>query len=189
MSNKPLTAKQQAFVNEYLIDLNATAAAKRAGYSDTTANGKAHAWVGKSREKSKAPHVWDAVQEAIQKRAERTQIDADWLLKRLAEEVEADIADIYDDKGNLKPVKEWPKIWRQGLVSGIDTQELKGRGKTKITNIRTSDRNKIKEMIGRHVSVQAFKDQVGQTATVTQVNMTTEEYKQARAEMLQDDDC
>ena len=38
MAKKKLTGKQQNFVNEYLIDLNATAAAKRAGYSEKSAN-------------------------------------------------------------------------------------------------------------------------------------------------------
>jgi hypothetical protein len=42
----------------------------------------------------------------------------------LVDEAEADLADLYDDDGNLLPIHDWPKIWRQGLVQGMDIEEL-----------------------------------------------------------------
>jgi len=50
-------------------------------------------------------------------------INAAWLLKRLADEATADIADLYTKEGSLRPVHEWPEIWRKGLVSGLDVQQ------------------------------------------------------------------
>ena len=48
------------------------------------------------------------------------------MLTRLAAEAEADVADLYTEAGGLKPIHEWPKIWRQGLVAGIDIEQIKG---------------------------------------------------------------
>lgn len=150
-----LTPKQAQFVREYLIDLNATQAAIRAGYSKKTANEQAARLLAKASIKV-------AIAEATQKRAEETGINAAWVLKRLAAEAEADVADLYDEKGDLLPVKEWPKIWRQGLVAGLDVEVLAVEGIEigRIKKIRLSDRIKRIELIGKHVNVQAFKDQI-----------------------------
>ncbi len=65
-----MTPKQQRFVDEYLIDLNATQAAIRAGYSKKTARA-----VGS--ENLTKPDIRAAVAEAQQARSERTKIGAD----------------------------------------------------------------------------------------------------------------
>ncbi len=87
--------------------------------------------------------------------SEKATVDAVWLLDRLAEEADADVADIFDGSGALRPITEWPAIWRRGLISGIEIDES-GR----VIKVRLSDRIKRLELIGKHVSVQAFKDQL-----------------------------
>lgn len=84
-----LTAKQSQFVAEYLVDLNATQAAIRAGYAKSTADKKAPLWVGKSRESCPANmrHVWDAVTDAMAERSERTQITADFVLQGIVKNI------------------------------------------------------------------------------------------------------
>ena len=72
-----LTAKQRAFVDEYLVDLNATQAAIRAGYSRKTA-----AQVG--AENLRKPYIAEAVEEAKEGRAERTRVSADKVVAELA---------------------------------------------------------------------------------------------------------
>lgn len=151
-----LTAKQRRFVDEYLVDLNATQAAIRAGYSAKTANREG------TRLLSNAV-IFEAVSSAKAARSERTKIDADWLLRRLADEAEADVADLYDEHGYLRLVSEWPAIWRKGLVAGLDVEEIKSDGVTIgiIRKVKLSDRVKRLELIGKHVEVQAFREQVG----------------------------
>lgn len=171
---KTLTGKELRFVDEYLIDLNAAAAGKRAGYADSTAEKKCPMWVVTSRDSCPANkrHIWDAVNRAKVKRSERTKVDADWLLMRLADEAEADIADLYNEEGSLKPIHEWPEIWRKGLVSGVDVhQEYTYEEGQKVPDgmvlkVRLSDRIKRLELIGKHVDVQAFKDVVEHSGTV-----------------------
>ncbi len=73
MGDKTLTPKQAAFIREYLIDLNATAAAKRAGYSERTAH-----VIG--NENLSKPEIAAAIAEAQSERAEKVGIDALWVL-------------------------------------------------------------------------------------------------------------
>lgn len=147
-----MTPKQERFVQEYLIDLNATQAAIRAGYAESGARQEG------ARLLSNADIV-DAIATLKAKRAEETAIDARWVLKRLAAEVEADLSDLYTEGGSLRPVHEWPLIWRQGLVAGIDTIRGGEDGDT-VDKIKLSDRARRLELLGKHVDVQAFKEKV-----------------------------
>lgn len=154
-----LTAKEARFVREYLKDLNATQAAIRAGYRAHTAKQAG------SRLLSNVD-VSAAIDEAKQERNDKLQIDAEWVLKRLRDEAEADLLDLYDDNGSILPVEEWPLIWRQGLVTEVKTEELyEGEGEDRINvgrvvTMKVSDRIKRIELIGKHVKVNAFQDQV-----------------------------
>ena len=76
-----LTPKQQRFVEEYLIDLNATQAAIRAGYSERTAQEQS------SRLLSNVM-VQDAVQKAQKKVSERTEITQDYVLSNIQKVIE-----------------------------------------------------------------------------------------------------
>lgn len=73
-----LTPKQAMFVIEYLKDLNGSAAAVRAGYSEDTSKEIASQNLTK-------PHIMDAIQEQMDARAGRTLITADWVLNNLKE--------------------------------------------------------------------------------------------------------
>ncbi|RWE97360.1 terminase small subunit [Mesorhizobium sp.] len=161
-----MTPKQERFVEQYLLDLNATQAAIRAGYSERTANEQ-------GAQLLKKPEIIAAIDAAKGERSERTKIDAAWVLIRLAEEADADIADLYDADGDLLPVKDWPLIWRQGLVQGIEVDALyEGFGESRIQvgqtkKIRLSDRVRRIELIGKHVRVKAFEEQVSVTGLDT----------------------
>ncbi len=77
-----LTPKQARFVEEYLVDLNATQAAIRAGYSAKTAEQQGARLFRNVK-------VAAAIQEAQEARSERTKIDQDWVIKRLVGVYEA----------------------------------------------------------------------------------------------------
>ncbi len=51
-------------------------------------------------------------------------------------------------------------FWRQGLVQGMDIDELKNgdRKVGEISKIKLTDRTKRLEMIGKHVDVQAYRE-------------------------------
>lgn len=73
-----LTEKQELFVQEYLIDLNATQAAIRAGYSENTAYS-----IG--NENLKKPEIVERIHEAMRERLERTHVTQDMVLSELVE--------------------------------------------------------------------------------------------------------
>lgn len=77
MSN--LTPKQARFVAEYLVDLNATQAAIRAGYSEKTARQA-------GSENLSKPDIQEAIEEAQQARSKRTGIDQDEVVRGLKKE-------------------------------------------------------------------------------------------------------
>lgn len=155
-----LTAKQQRFVEEYLVDLNATQAAIRAGYSEKTAKQQGARLLTNV-------DVAAAVSASKAERSAQTGIDARWVLERLGLEVEADMADLYDENGNLRPVKDWPLIWRTGLVAGVETVREGGEESVSyVDKIKISDRIKRIELIGKHVDVQAFKDRIEQSGSL-----------------------
>lgn len=151
-----LTSKQEQFCQEYMKDLNATKAAIRAGYSADTARSI-------SSELLTKPDINAEIERLKAERSRQTGIDAAWLLRRLADEATADVNDLYDEAGALKPVSEWPLIWRQGLVAGIDIETIRGPDGTEmgmVKKIKVSDRVKRLELIGKHISVQAFQEVV-----------------------------
>ena len=150
-----MTPKKHRFAEEYLIDLNATRAAIRAGYSAHTAHAIGHDLL-------RELEVVSLVDQLKRERSESTGIDAAWVLKRLRAEADADMADLYNDHGTLLPVEDWPLIWRTGLMVGIETEEREVDGVKVgiVRKVKQSDRIKRLELIGRHVGVQAFKDQV-----------------------------
>lgn len=162
-----LTPKQQRFVDEYLVDLCASAAYKRAGYA---ARGNS-AEVNAARLLRHA-QVQAAINAAQVDRSQRTKIDADWVLRRLTDEAEADVSDLYDEHGDLKPVHQWPPIWRKGLVAGIETvREKVGEdedGKplfATVRKIKLSDRGRRIELLGKHVYVSAFREKIDHTSS------------------------
>lgn len=160
-----MTPKQNAFVEEYLIDLNATAAARRAGYSARTADRIGPELLGKTC-------VAEAIAAAIQARSQRTEITADYVLNRLVEIDQMDVLDIMGEDMALKPLSEWPAVWRRYL-SGFDLAEMfEGRGEEReivgiLKKIKWPDKVKNLELLGKHVAVQAFKDKVEHSGEMT----------------------
>ncbi|MCW7764301.1 terminase small subunit [Photorhabdus luminescens] len=149
-----LTDKQEMFCREYLVDLNATQAAIRAGYSDKTANR-----IG-SENLSKLD-IQKRISELKSERNEVVKVDAEYVLRRLVEIDQMDVLDILTEEGDLKPVKEWSVVWRTTL-SGLDVIAMSGEENTDtlLKKIKWPDKVKNLELLGKHVSVQAFREQV-----------------------------
>ena len=149
-----LTPRQSMFVKEYLVDLNGTQAAIRSGYSPRTANEQAARLLANV-------NISDAVASGMAKRAAKVEINADYVLARLAEIDRMDVLDIMNDDMALKPVSAWPSSWRRYL-SGFDVAEMKD-GQDAIgvlKKIKWPDKVKNLELLGKHVGVGAFTEKV-----------------------------
>ena len=149
-----LTVLQEKFCQEYLVDTNGKQAAIRAGFSPHSAKNQASNLLRK-------PHIMARLEALHTARKERVQLDADYVLKRLLEIDQMDAQDILEEDGNLKPVAQWPLLWRQ-LISNIEVSEMARRDGTVVTvkKIRWPDKIKNLEMLGRHSSICAFKEKI-----------------------------
>lgn len=76
-----MNARQRRFVDEYLVDLNATQAAIRAGYSEKTAYS-----IG--QENLKKPEISSRIADAQAEIAKRTEVTVDYVIKNLVEVIE-----------------------------------------------------------------------------------------------------
>jgi len=162
---KALIPKHALFVAEYIKDFDGAKAVRRAGYkvsSDSSAASRGHTLLQRT-------DIQAAIADALEARIERVKIDSDWVLQTLFEEATADLADLYADDGSLKPIHEWPMVFRTGLVVGIEVEEVyagSGEGRTQIgfmRKVKLSDRLRHKELIGKHVDVGAFRERVEHT--------------------------
>jgi len=160
MDGKKLTPKQQRFVDEYQVDLNATQAAIRAGYSAKTADTQA-ARLLVNVKVQKAVQIWLVAQ------SEKAQIDAVYVLNRLKDIAEMDALDILNSDGEIKPIREWPKVWRQ-MISGVEVLNNPDTGIV-LKKIKWPDKIRNLELIGRHVGVGAFKDKLELSGEVSLV--------------------
>jgi len=154
-----LTDKQELFAREFIVDLNATQAAIRAGYSAKTAQEQS------SRLLSNVM-VQQRIGELKAVRNDQVGIDAAYVLRRLVEIDQMDVLDILLPNGELKPIKDWPKTWRTTL-SGMDVTEMSGDEPGFLKKIKWPDKVKNLELLGKHVDVQAFKEKTEISGGVT----------------------
>lgn len=174
---KVLGPRQQRFVDEYLIDLNATQAAIRAGYSAKTAQEQG------SRLLSNVI-VAEFIQVAQQERSERVQIDADWVLRQWAEIAQGDPNELIQyrrgcceecwkgepDKGaHADPNPDCPRCGGEGWgrVHVADTRKLAPRGRVLYAGVKVGKEGievKMRDQDGALVNVARhlgmFKDKV-----------------------------
>ena len=145
-----LTPKQKAFCDEYLIDLNVTQAAIRAGYSVYYADKKAYKLL-------ENPEIKERIDKRMKDRQKRTEITQDIVLEELRRIALAKPTDFFKikDMGQYKQVDIIPtdnipedKI---GAIAGIK-QGANG------IEVKLHDRLKALELIGRHLGM--FKDKL-----------------------------
>ncbi len=165
-----LTEKQKRFVAEYLADLNATAAAKRAGYKDPN--------IG--RQLIAKNNVYAAIQREIQERNQRTEITQDMVIRELAKLGFFDIRKLFDKDGKPLDISKLDDDAAAALV-GLDVQDVSdGDGNyvgfiKKYKKYKMADKIKALELLGKHVG--AFDRQDKQQTTVEDLTPLAEKLK------------
>ena len=136
-----LNEKQKRFCEEYLIDLNAAAAARRAGYSEKTAK-----QIG--TENLSKPYIKSYIDKLKKKRSEQTGVDAEFVVNYLKSIVTSDFSDLGQTKGGIFKIKsldEIPKPLRMLI------QEIRNTKDGVV--IKICDKMKALEMIARHINM------------------------------------
>lgn len=164
---KPLTAMMEAYCQSYIkTPENQTQAAINAGFSPNTAAVKASNMMRDER-------IQKRIAELMEERNKRMRVSADYVLMRLVEIDQMDVIDILDDEGGLKPISQWPKVWRTS-ISAVDINRIRMAMKddeedieSTLQKIKWPDKVKNLELIGKHVDVNAFKERLEVSGTVT----------------------
>lgn len=162
-----LTEKQARFVAEYLVDLNATEAAKRAGYSEKTAYAIGF-------ENLRKPDIQEAIHLAMSQREKRTAITQDRVLQELARVAFANGTDfarvvvreepmhMVDKDGELRQV-----VKRIQTVEIVDTENVDPEKRAAIASIKegksgievkSHDKIRALELLGQHLGMFTGKD-------------------------------
>ena len=115
---KKLTAKQKLFVEEYLIDLNASAAARRAKYSPRTA-------FRIGQENLQKPAIQAAIQLRMADREKRTEISQDRVLQEYARIAFLDPRQLVDENGTLLPLHKLSGDVA-AAIAGLDAKRMAG---------------------------------------------------------------
>lgn len=141
---RKLTDKQQRFVDEYLIDLNATQAAIRAGYSVKTANEQGSQNLAKLS-------IQQVIAEKMAERSRRTGVNQDRVVLELAKIAFVKLTDIIDEKGKIKDTAteddlaclEGYKYKYSDTDSGYSVER----------EVKLSSKMKALELLGKHLGM------------------------------------
>ena len=142
-----MTKKQKRFIEEYLIDLNATQAAIRAGYSSDTAYS-----IG--NENMKKPEIKACIDKAMAERSRRTAVNADRVLMELAKVAFVNASDVIDADTATVKADALPED-----TVAIQSVKVKTFGEDGLEReIKMADKLKALELLGKHLGM--FKDKV-----------------------------
>lgn len=154
-----LVKKRERFVEEYLIDLNATQAAIRAGYSPKTAYSIGH-------ELMKIPEVRARIDKAMAERSKRTGINADRVLRELGKIAFVNATDVIDMSDAT--VKNDAERDDTAAIASVKVKVIPGENGDGVEReIRLADKLKALELCGKHLGM--FRDDPDNNVPLTVV--------------------
>lgn len=156
--NKPLTPKIKRFCDEYLVDSNATKAAKRAGYAEKSAHVQAHDLL-------KKPNVIKYIEERQRAIAEKLEITQEMVIAEYAKLAFSNIGNYlsYNDSGvNLVPSDDI-KPEHLSCISEVSQTVTESGGTVKF---KMHDKKGALDSLSRHLGIFNDKAEVAQTINV-----------------------
>lgn len=139
-----LTDKQKRFVEEYLIDLNATQAAIRAGYSPKRASEQGHQLLQKTT-------VSEAISKAMAERSRRTGISQDRVVNELAKIAFVNMLDVVDEEGRIRSTASEDDL---ACIESIKHKESSSiNGDSTEREIKIASKLKALELLGKHLGI------------------------------------
>lgn len=140
-----MTEKQKRFVEEYLIDLNATQAAIRAGYSVKNADKIGSELLGKTR-------VREAIAKAKAERSRRTGISQDRVVQELARIAFVNAADVIDtNDASIIANAERDDL---ACIQAVKVKQMSGdKGDMTEREVKLADKLKALELLGKHLGL------------------------------------
>ena len=168
-----LTSKQARFIDEYMIDLNATQACIRAGYSARTADRIGPELLGKTC-------VQSALSVRMKDREKRTEITQDRVLREFAKLAFFDPRKLFDADGKPLPIHQLDDD-TAAVVAGLDVASVgnSDMGIGEVLKIKLADKKGALDSVARHLGM--FNDKLSVTHSFSE--MTDEEIKAEIAQL------
>jgi len=139
-----LTVKQQCFVSEYLIDLNATQAAIRAGYSAKTADQQGSRMLANVK-------VQQAIAEQMAERSKRTGVNQDRVVLELAKIAFVKMTDIVNDEGEIRPDATDDDL---ACIESVKYKRSDSdTGSSEEREVKIASKLKALELLGKHLGM------------------------------------
>lgn len=148
-ATKALNPKQERFVAEYLVDLNATQAAIRAGYSPKTAGVQAFDLL-------KKPEIAAALERQRNQHAKNTGLTVERVLQEAMRLAFFDIRKLTDADGNPLPISELDDD-TAAAIQGLELATERSRGEdpveTVVRKYKAADKNSALERLFKHLGL------------------------------------
>lgn len=152
-----LTVKQRMFVEEYLIDLNATQAAIRAGYSAKTADQQGSRMLANVK-------VQQAIAERMAERSKRTGVNQDRVVLELSKIAFLKMTDVVDRNGAIKQDASEDDL---ACIESIKYKESDNEyGGSVEREVKVASKLKALELLGKHLGMWNDKLDVNVTAPI-----------------------
>lgn len=139
-----LTAKQKRFIEEYLIDLNATQAAIRAGYSPDTANEQGCRMLANVSIRTR-------IDQAMAERSKRTGVSQDRVIRELARIAFVNAPDMIDTK--TATLREDANEDDTAAIQSVKVKQMSGDTEMVEREIKLADKMKALELLGKHLGM------------------------------------
>jgi phage terminase small subunit len=161
-----LTLKQQRFAAEYCVDLNATAAYKRAGYN-ARANA-AEACASRLLSNAKVQH---AIQEKEKIAASRLEVNTENVLREASAIAFSDIRKLFNPDGSPKSIHELDDV-TAAAISSIEVGEMCSEGKVigRVCKIKLWDKNSAQERLFKYLGL--FRKENNTQSTVSNIGIS-----------------
>lgn len=136
-----LTDKQKKFIDEYLVDLNATQAAIRAGYKEKAA-------YRTGAENLRKPQIQEEIQKRMEERQKRTEITQDMVLQELAAIAFARATDYVSVMDGMVQVKDTDQLSDSQIAAIAGIKETQNG-----IEVKLGSKEKTLELLGRHLGM------------------------------------
>jgi phage terminase small subunit len=147
LTTKPkLTTRQALFVSEILVDGNASAAARRAGYSHKTAEEQGHRL-------SRNVHVAAEIAKRQAKRLAINEVSSERVIAQLAAIAFADPLSAFDDAGNLRPLDQIDPATRGALVVEVSQGFDQDGNSVQTRKTKFADKLGALDKLARHLGM------------------------------------
>lgn len=147
-----LTDRERLYVKEYLLDLNASAATRRAGLAEPPSG----------------PAVTGAIQWEMDRRARRANVRIDEVVTELKRIAFSDPAHVFDSENRLCPVRAMPQPTRRA-VSSIKVKRVGGDDPCEVIEIKFWDKTAALTLLGKHLGMLTEKVEISGSVSLREL--------------------